>query len=76
MPKPILDSTGKVFCVCLGRPEDPTYLRDCHKLADLIHDLHGNLSKETLQADNRRGEYVAVNTGVSYGFGQRVRGDH
>ena len=72
-PKPILTKDGEVVVLLAGRPDDASYGESLRELESSMADVGGKFSFTTRQLDNRRGDYLAISTGVSIGCGSQVR---
>lgn len=73
-PKLILDADGRIIAILLGTPEDPDWpsvvaeaLKDMARARRYARQYGWNPSV------HRRGRYLSLTTGVSFGGGQRVR---
>ncbi|KAH9846597.1 hypothetical protein C2E23DRAFT_743690, partial [Lenzites betulinus] len=69
--RPILDKTGRVFAILAGHPRDPAWPQvneELQKIFELSRDAY---SASASQLVHRRGQFCAVNCGISYGGGQR-----
>lgn len=76
MPKVILDAEDRIVTVLAGRPKDPDWdvvVLDALKAMDEVQQF--GESKDNFKppdVSHRRGDFVALAAGVSYGGGQRV----
>lgn len=80
-PKVIVDSSGHVIVVLGGMPRDdnggkvPTYEqwgRVARDASNLICKLRGENKFSQEQTTHRRGEFMAIDYGISFGEGQKV----
>ncbi|KAK0483110.1 hypothetical protein EDD18DRAFT_1043054, partial [Armillaria luteobubalina] len=71
-PRPIVDREGRIVAVMAGQPHDPSYSAACMEVHDAIlrEGAAANFCKPS--TSHRRGDFPAVNVGISYGKGQRV----
>ncbi|RXW18566.1 hypothetical protein EST38_g7287 [Candolleomyces aberdarensis] len=70
--KPLVDSkTGKIFGVIIHGIDDPTYMDTCKHAFDFLEECRSVEVFYKNECDHRRGQYPAVNYGVSYGQGSK-----
>nr|GAT56089.1 predicted protein [Mycena chlorophos] len=70
MPRPLVDSTGRVFGALAGQPDDPSYAASAQRAFDAVL-REGHAAKfPASEKKHRRGLFAAINVGVSYGQGQ------
>lgn len=75
----VQDDHGNIIAVFIGRPVEENgqneWMASVGRAADRLEAARSE-NEKTFDADarvHRRGEYVAVHTGISYGGGQKVR---
>jgi hypothetical protein len=68
-PRTVLDKQGRIFVTLLGRPDDPAYQTATKDAADTISKERVNVEGD---ACHRRGNFIAVNMGVSFGGGKKA----
>ena len=56
----------------VGRPSDPTFKADLRSLEEAMEAARGKLSFPNGSDDHRRGTYLHVSAGISYGGGPKV----
>ncbi|KAF7966043.1 hypothetical protein HWV62_40282 [Athelia sp. TMB] len=69
---PITDASGRVVGAICGGPADPTWAESCAEAIKLIAQARTKLNTTTLNWEHRRGWFLAMAHGVSYGKGQKV----
>jgi hypothetical protein len=73
----ILDKVGRIVAILVGRPDDPEWvyvIDDAANVLEEVQKLGANVdlfSDQTLS--HRRGEFLAIPVGVSFGGGQTVK---
>jgi len=73
----ILDKVGRIVAVLVGQPDDPEWvyvIKDAAEVLEEVQQLGADMdlfSEKSL--DHRRGEFLAIPVGVSFGGGQTVR---
>ncbi|KAJ7767700.1 hypothetical protein B0H16DRAFT_1661223 [Mycena metata] len=73
--RPLLDANGRIFAVLAGRPDTPAYAAAIARaFALLVRAAAARAAAGSTPASHRRGLYVAVTIGISYGQGQRTPG--
>lgn len=77
-PHTLIDQKKRMLCMLVGRPSDPNWMSDVvEPAAQMLDDIRlegdamGAWSAKQLNA--RRGDFVSITSGVSYGGGQQVR---
>lgn len=72
----ILDKKERIIAVLVGQPEDPQWRDTINAAAKVLQEVERLGAEESLFAekwlDHRRGEFLAVPVGVSFGGGQKV----
>ncbi|KAK0217789.1 hypothetical protein IW262DRAFT_1275064, partial [Armillaria fumosa] len=68
---PIVDREGRIVAVMAGQPHDPSYSAACMEAHDAIL-REGAAANFCKLSNHRRGGFLVVNVGISYGKGQRV----
>jgi hypothetical protein len=78
---PIEDHTGRIFCVCIGEPNDDGQPGE-QKWSKATEDVEGQMKEAREQCSfdfkdlhHRRGPFPALAAGVSFGGGQQVPGN-
>ncbi|KAJ7742910.1 hypothetical protein B0H16DRAFT_1323052, partial [Mycena metata] len=72
---PLFDANGRIFAVLAGRPDTPAYAAAIARaFALLVRAAAARAAAGSAPASHRRGLYVAVTIGISYGQGQRMPG--
>ncbi|KZP28375.1 hypothetical protein FIBSPDRAFT_729233 [Athelia psychrophila] len=74
-PIPILDEIGRVFAVCVGRPNDAGWSNVSRDAAADIAAARGACKFPSGCRKHRRGDFPALAVGVSYGGGQKRPGN-
>lgn len=73
----VLDKEGRIIAVLVGQPEDPEWrviVGDAAELMQEVERLGASMDLFTEKSlHHRRGEFLAIPTGVSFGGGQTVR---
>ena len=69
---PITDDTGRVVGAICGGPADPTWAESCVEAVKLIAEARTQLHTTRDNWNHRRGWFLAMAHGVSYGKGQKV----
>ena len=76
----ILDKEDQIIAILAGQPDDPLWKDKVNSAAEVMQEaecLGADLdlfTKENLH--HRRGEFLALPSGVSFGGGQTVHGPH
>ncbi|PPQ85142.1 hypothetical protein CVT24_012150 [Panaeolus cyanescens] len=71
--QPLVDSnTNKVFAVAVGLMDDPSYAESASKAFAAVDETRKQLEFSSKESVHRRGNFTAVNYGVSYGQGSKV----
>jgi hypothetical protein len=73
LPVPILTRDGEVVALLAGRPQDQSYEETLNELEGRVTDAGNAFQFNARQRDNRRGDYLAISTGISFGGGSMVR---
>lgn len=60
---------GTVYAVVAGRPNDATYIADQNDVAKAMHTTGGHLVFRPNQLVHKRGDFPAVNVGVTHARG-------
>lgn len=72
----ILDKHGRIIVVFVARPNDPTWMDAIRGVARAILHLRTELERLGLvkakDCDHRRGKFLALASGISFGGGQKV----
>jgi len=71
---PVITRGGEVVVLLAGKPKDVSYEESLRALEVSIIDSGERFKFSARQRENRRGDYLAISTGVSIGSGSRVRG--
>jgi len=71
-PVPILTRGGETVVLLAGRPKDPSYEDALVDLEASVTEAGKNFHFSEYQRDNRRGDYLAISTGISFGGGSMV----
>lgn len=74
-PKLIVDSEGRIIAILLGTPEDPDWpdvIRDAVKAMARARRIARHQGAFRAGRIHRRGRYLPLTSGVSFGGGQRV----
>ncbi|KAJ2922079.1 hypothetical protein H1R20_g15014, partial [Candolleomyces eurysporus] len=70
--KPLVDGkTGKIFGVIVHGIDDPTYVDACKRAFDFLEECRAVEVFYKNECDHRRGQFPAVNYGISYGQGSK-----
>lgn len=69
-PTAIVDQEDRVITVLAGRPQGPDWDAVHKGMSDVLEDLPVNIQGRRKE---RRGSFVSLSTGISYGGGQTVR---
>lgn len=69
---PVTDEDERVITAICGGPGDPTWKSACAVAADNIEATRGRLRASASNYKHRRGDFLAMAHGVSYGGGQKV----
>jgi hypothetical protein len=73
----ILDKQGRIVAALVGQPDDPEWGRVINDAVAVLHEVQvvGTESDAFSQksVDHRRGRFLAIPVGVSFGGGQTVR---
>ncbi|RXW16257.1 hypothetical protein EST38_g9598 [Candolleomyces aberdarensis] len=70
--KPLVDGkTGRIFGVIVHGVDDPTYVDTCKSAFEFLEDCRTVEVFYKNECDHRRGQFPAVNYGVSYGQGSK-----
>lgn len=77
-PHSLVDKQGRILGMMAGRPDDPNWMQHVADLAaQQLEEIRveGDAANawSAKQRDARRGDFVSITTGVSYGGGQLVR---
>jgi hypothetical protein len=73
----ILDKEGRIIATLVGQPDDPEWMDVARDAANVFQDVQrlraaqGRFSDSSL--GHRRGEFLSIPVGVSFGGGQQVR---
>ncbi|KAL0568127.1 hypothetical protein V5O48_013866 [Marasmius crinis-equi] len=67
---PILDEDGRIITLLAGRPRSRKWSRLATEAAALLEILRPRCNFFNSKGPNRRGEFGAINVGISYGGGQ------
>lgn len=70
-PRPITDSSKRIFACLAGRPDDPTYDLACKDAFESIVREGQAAQFTSAEKKHRRGHFPALATGISYGKGQK-----
>jgi hypothetical protein len=71
-PTPILGKEGETLVLLAGKPRDPTYEDTLRDLEGVVTDAGKRFYFSERQRYNRRGDYLAISTGISFGCGSTV----
>ncbi|KAL0568783.1 hypothetical protein V5O48_013199 [Marasmius crinis-equi] len=71
-PIPILNEDGRVIALLAGRPRSCHWRKIMHEAANLLEILRGQCNFFNSKGPNRRGDFGALNVGISFGGGQVV----
>jgi hypothetical protein len=71
-PTPILGKEGETLVLLAGKPRDPTYEDTLRDLEGAVMDAGKRFYFSERQRYNRRGDYLAISTGISFGCGSTV----
>ncbi|OSD07574.1 hypothetical protein PYCCODRAFT_1358578 [Trametes coccinea BRFM310] len=69
--RPVLDRNGRVFAVLGGQPRDQSWADINRSMCRLFEEGRTAYTATTQQTWGRRGDYTAVNVGISFGGGQQ-----
>lgn len=77
-PTTLIDKKRRMLAMLVGHPKDGRWMEDVIEPVEKMFDeirVKGDSSNgwSTKQQDARRGDFVSLTTGVSYGGGQQVR---
>jgi hypothetical protein len=73
---PIADGKGRVIATLCGHPDDPSW-EAAHKEAAAVMKRAQRCIRPTKQnSKHRRGHFIALAAGVSFGGGQKVGASH
>lgn len=71
---------GRIFAVAAGQPCDPTYKEDHDDVCRAFLDVGARLSYRDSELNHKRGDFPAVNIGVTHSRGTRrpvfLKSDH
>ncbi|KAG6848527.1 hypothetical protein H0H93_016282 [Arthromyces matolae] len=67
--KPLITKDGRVFAVLVGQPDDPSYARSCEAAYQAMDDEGRQANFQQSELHHKRGDYPAVNVGVTMGLG-------
>jgi hypothetical protein len=74
----ILDKNGRIIAVLVGQPDDPHWKYVAIDATEVMQEVERLGADTELFAEktlhHRRGEFLALPAGVSFGGGQTVRG--
>ena len=62
-------ATEQVFAVCVGKPSDPNFEKAHCAVYQAMDDARKSASFKDKELSHKRGEFPAVNVGVSFGHG-------
>lgn len=71
-PKPIIDPSGAIYAHLAGRPSGESYSRVIEAADKAMGDVVRDIKVRAGQRQGRRGNYFAINAGVSSGNGNSV----
>lgn len=72
-PRALLDKTGRVFTVLVGKPKDTAgWDRVNAQVQEAFDGARASYKLDPKQKSHRRGEYPTISAGISYGGGQKV----
>ncbi|KAJ7616999.1 hypothetical protein DFH06DRAFT_1012646 [Mycena polygramma] len=76
-PKLILDCEGRIIAILLGKPDDPEWDEVVKGAAEALREARraAQRHKAWFRRAHRRGWYLAITAGVSFGGGQRKPGN-
>lgn len=66
---PLVDKQGRIFAVLAGRPTGSSYLAACDAVYNLLEIEGKNAPFTPKELSHRRGDYPALNVGVTHGMG-------
>ncbi|KAH9885130.1 hypothetical protein C8Q73DRAFT_652558 [Cubamyces lactineus] len=70
-PRPILDRQDRVFAVLGGRPRGDNWSTVNPSMQRIFQECKTAYSANSQQTNHRRGDFTAINVGISYGGGQK-----
>ncbi|KAJ7084525.1 hypothetical protein B0H15DRAFT_751412, partial [Mycena belliarum] len=70
--RPIVDAHGRIVAVLAGQPRGADYAAAALSAFDVLEEERKAANFRAAMATHRRGGYVALHVGLSYGKGQRV----
>ena len=73
-PKVVLGKYGEIFVILAGKPKDETYPIDLQKVDEKMKKACDEVPGSPEKKAPRRGRYLQVSTGISYGGGSKVSG--
>ncbi|THU94033.1 hypothetical protein K435DRAFT_610178, partial [Dendrothele bispora CBS 962.96] len=69
-PTPISTPDGRIFVVLVGRPRGSEWGQVADAAAQKLEETRSRCSWAAKQLSHRRGNFLALTTGISYGGGQ------
>lgn len=70
--RPIVDAEGRVIASLCGHPNDPDWESVHTQAANLMREAEPKIRRTEKNSQHRRGRFVALAAGVSFGGGQKV----
>ncbi|KAG6809553.1 hypothetical protein H0H92_015830 [Tricholoma furcatifolium] len=67
--KPLVCKDGRIFAVLAGQPNDPSYEESCRLATEAIMQEGRNATFTQSELNHKRGNFPAVNVGVTMGLG-------
>ncbi|KAF9068747.1 hypothetical protein BDP27DRAFT_1223652 [Rhodocollybia butyracea] len=65
-----VDKHDRVMLVAVGRPDDPSYVADAERMAELMMEMGQSTDWDKSEKQHNRGAYACAHYGWSYGKGQ------
>jgi hypothetical protein len=65
------DSTGKIFLVCVKRPDDPSYMEDVEKATVAMLECGRTTALGKADVNHSRGVYPVLRCGITKGPGSK-----